>query len=319
MHIVWNHQNNTPGKVLRSRFFWVAKWYTWNFARQLQSDGDQASFQMRFLNYWNVNLNAGTNQESWNDRLTRGGPLALNPRGYFVNTNANTDGRKVVSLNGFITQNGCDCESGNRAWGFTVNYKPSSRLTVNSGPQWNHSRSEAQYIRTVVDATATNTYGSRYVFGGIEQRQLTLQTRVTALVTPRLSVTLFAQPLIATGDYQNFKELAAPRTFDFVRYGTPGHALALDGNTYTVSPDEAASAPTFTFANPDFNLTSLRVNAVMRWEPKPGSALYVAWTRLQDQRDTTRGDFALGRDLGTLFGNPGNDVLLVKMTYWIGR
>jgi hypothetical protein len=317
-HVVWTLQNNAPGKVLRSRFLWIAKWYTWNFNRELQSDGDQISFQMRFLNYWNLNLNAGTNQETLSDRLTRGGPLAISPAGSFLNVNGNTDSRKVVSFGAFTQFNGCDCEAWNRSWGVTVNYKPSSRLTINTGPQWNRQRQAAQYITTVTDPTATSTYGSRYVFGGLNQTQLTLQTRVTALLTPKMSLTLFAQPLLATGDYTAFKELAAPRTFDFIRYGTPGHALSFDGTTYTVSPDDSAGAPQFTFDNPDFNFKSLRVNAVLRWELKPGSTFYAVWTRQQVDSENP-GNFTLGRDMKALFKAPGDDVFLVKMAYWIGK
>jgi hypothetical protein len=60
------------------------------------------------------------------------------------------------------------------------------------------------------------------------------------------------------------------------------------------------------------------VNAVFRWEIKPGSTLYAVWTRQQeDNRDP--GHFVLGRDTGRLFTSPGDDVFLVKMAYWIGR
>jgi hypothetical protein len=321
MHVVWNLRNNTPGKVLRSRFIWVAKWYTWNFDRQLQSDGNQGSIQMTFLNYWYLNLNSGTNQWVQNDRLTRGGPSAASPSGAFVNVNGGTDSRKPLSVNSFYTKNWCDCEGGNYSTGLTFNFKPSPRLTISTGPNWNRNRQAAQYVRTVVDPTATATYGSRYVFGELEQSQLTLQTRVTTLLTPKVSLTLFMQPLMATGDYTQFKELAAPRTYDFVKYAETGaHAVSYDptARVYTVSPDTDAGAPTFTFNDPDFNLKSLRMNAVFRWELKPGSTFYAVWTRMQ-QDNRYPGDFALGRDAKAMFGAPGDDVFLVKMAYWIGH
>jgi hypothetical protein len=128
------------------------------------------------------------------------------------------------------------------------------------------------------------------------------------------------QPLLATGDYTQFKELAAPRTFDFVDYTDSGNRLiSFDSatNLYTVSPDAAAAAPSFTFANPDFNLKSLRLNAVFRWELKPGSTFYAVWTRQQDNRYP--GDFAFGRDASAMFRAPADDVVLVKMAYWIGH
>ena len=69
---------------------------------------------------------------------------------------------------------------------------------------------------------------------------------------------------------------------------------------------------------PDFNVQSLRVNAVLRWEFRPGSAAYVVWT--QRRRDGGNpGDFDLGRDLGDLFAAPADDVFMVKLAWWLGR
>jgi uncharacterized protein DUF5916/cellulose/xylan binding protein with CBM9 domain len=93
----------------------------------------------------------------------------------------------------------------------------------------------------------------------------------------------------------------------------------MPSNVYSVDPDGATgAAPAFTFDNPDFNLKSLKLNAVFRWEMKPGSTLYAVWTRQQkDERDPSH--FVFGRDTRRLFGAPGDDVFLVKLAYWIGR
>jgi hypothetical protein len=60
------------------------------------------------------------------------------------------------------------------------------------------------------------------------------------------------------------------------------------------------------------------VNAVLRYEFRPGSAAYLVWTdRRQDGRNP--GDPSFGRDLGQLFEAPGDDVLLMKVAWWFGR
>jgi hypothetical protein len=318
-HVVWTLQNNTPGRVLRSRFLWAAKWYTWNGNHDLQSDGDQLSFQARFLNYWQANVNVGTNRWTQNDQLTRGGPSSGKPGGGFINVNGNTDSRQPFWFSGFYSKNWCECDGGGYSTGVTVTYKPSSRLTLATGPNWNRNRQPAQYVTSVADATATNTYGGRYVFGELSQTQLTLQTRLTGLLSSKVSVTLFMQPLLAAGDYTRFKELAAPRTFDFVVYGDEGnHQLSFDPahDVYTVTPD--TGAPPFSFSNPDFNLKSLRMNVVFRWELKPGSTLYAVWTR-QQQDTSDPGSFALGRDARAMLSAHGDDVVLMKLAYWLGR
>jgi hypothetical protein len=175
-------------------------------------------------------------------------------------------------------------------------------------------------VRTVVDPTAAATYGSRYVFGTLDQRQLSGTTRVSVILTPRVSFRLYMQPLLATGDYDNFKELAQPRTFDFSHYGTGASTLNYDAATriYTADPDGSGEAPSFVFGNPDFNLKSLRVNTVFRWEVKPGSTFYAVWTR-QQQDLAYPGTFSPGRDVPRMFGAAGDDVVLVKFAYWLGR
>ena len=113
---------------------------------------------------------------------------------------------------------------------------------------------------------------------------------MNVIFSPRLSLQIYAQPLLASGDYHDFKELAVPRTFDFLHYGYGGSTPALDRATrvYTADPDGAAgAAPPITFDDPDFNFKSLRLNAVFRWELKPGSAFYAVWTRQQQDAPPT--------------------------------
>jgi hypothetical protein len=51
---------------------------------------------------------------------------------------------------------------------------------------------------------------------------------------------------------------------------------------------------------------------------KPGSALYAVWARQQVDQSNP-GVFTPGRDARALFGAPGDDVVLVKLAYWLGR
>jgi len=317
--VVWI-QGNKPRRFSRSRSMWVAKSWTWNYGREMQSDNVNGQASNTFMNYWAVGGNFGTRRRVLDDRLTRGGPSTANPGGGFWNVNGNSDSRRWLSMSGNYNKNWSDVGGWSRNASLSFNLKPSPRLTVSTGPQWNRSRQIAQYVTTVTDATATNTYGGRYVFGLLEQTQLTLTTRVSVIVTPTVSMQVYMQPLLAVGDYGDFKELAQPRTYDFVHYGVTAGSIAYDSLTrsYAVDPDGSGPAPGFTFNDPDFNFKSLRLNAVFRWEMKPGSALYAVWTR--QQVDVAHpGVFVPGRDARALLGARGDDVLLVKMAYWLGR
>ncbi len=319
-HVVFQIRDVTVRRFSRSRSAWIAKHWSWNFGRELQNDGLNYQMNWQFLNYWSVNGGGNFKWETLDDRLTRGGPSATNPSGGFWNANASSDQRQRVSIN--LNLNGTWSDVG--AWAENLNptltIKPSAGVNISLGPSWNRSRTMAQYVRSVVDPTAASTYGGRYVFGTLDQKQLSMTTRVNVVLSPTVSIQVFAQPLLAAGDYFDFKELAEPRTFNFRGYGTDGSTLAFDQarRSYSIDPDGAGAAPAFAFGDPDFNLKSLRVNAVFRWEIKSGSTLYAVWTR-QQQDFSNPGTFSPGRDWRAVAGAPSDDVVLFKMAYWFGR
>jgi Domain of unknown function (DUF5916)/Carbohydrate family 9 binding domain-like len=319
-HTVLFWRKTVPDRFTRARNVWVAKWYTWNFGRQLQGDGAITNGWMLFHNYWETYGGVGVRRRTQDDRLTRGGPSATAPAGGDWRIAMNTDWRSPVSWTVNTSRSWDEAGGWNSNTNVTVNIKPSARLTINTGPQLMRSRTVAQYVTSTTDATAAATYGGRYVFGRLAQTQLSFTTRATVVLSRNISIQVYAQPLLAEGNYTHFGELAAPRTFTFRTYGIGDSGIAFDPHTniYTVSPDGAMLAPSFTFTNPDFNTKSLRVNAVLRWELKPGSTFYAVWTRQQED-DRYPGEFKAGRDAGALFSAPGNDVFMVKMAYWIGR
>jgi hypothetical protein len=319
-HTVVMWRDVTPGRFIREWNAWGAKWWTFNFNRELQGDGWNTWSWVQFRNYWNVNGGVSGTRRVQDDRLTRGGPSAILPARWSWNLNLNSDSRKWLSVSSGVNRLWTDEGGWVKNAHLSLNFKPSPTLTVSTGPQWNEQWVIAQYVQSVTDPTAAATYGGRYVFGNLSQKQLTMTTRVNVILTPRLSIQVFAQPLVAVGDYQNFKELAAPRTFAFHSYGSGASLLSFDpaSGNYEIDPDGAGAASTFSFQNPDFNFKSLRVNAVFRWELKPGSTFYAVWTR-QQQDVAHPGHFSLGRDTSALLTAPGDDILLVKMAYWIGR
>jgi hypothetical protein len=319
-HVVFFTRNVTPGNTVRSRSWWIAKAWTWNFNRELQSDTIASNAFVTFVNYWTLGGGGNFNRRVLDDRLTRGGPSATLPANVFWNVNFGTDSRRALSANGFANGNNSESGAWRRTLGLTLNLKPSPMLTVSTGPQYSSSYTVAQYIDQFEDATAMEVYGGRYVFGEIDQKQLTLTTRVNVIFSPRHSLQVFTQPLIASGRYSNFKELARPRSYDFLEYADEGRSLSYNAadDEFTADPDGIGPAPALTFDNPDFSLKSLRLSAVFRWELKPGSALFAVWTRQQED-EAYPGTFALGRDTKALLTAAGDDVFLVKIAYWIGR
>jgi hypothetical protein len=138
-----------------------------------------------------------------------------------------------------------------------------------------------------------------------------METRVDWIFSPTLSLQLYAQPLFSSGDFLTYKQLAAARTYDFVELAPTAAGSRLyfdfDGDT----------APDLDFSDRDFNVRSLIGNAVLRWEYRPGSTVFLVWQRTQ-QSNAALGNFDLGRDVGDLFEAEADDRFIVKVNYWLG-
>jgi hypothetical protein len=201
-----------------------------------------------------------------------------------------------------------------------VTIRPTPALSLSASPAWTREFNEAQYVRSVADAAAAATYGSRYVFGELSQSEFSMSTRANLILGPKLSLQLYAQPLLSAGRYATFKEAAEPRTYRFTRYGLDAGAIEFDAaqNRYTVAPASDGSGRPFSLDNPDFNFKPLRVNTVLRWEFRPGSTMYVVWTQNREDEEPT-GRMAFGRDARTLFRAPGDNIFMVKVSYWLSR
>jgi hypothetical protein len=253
----------------------------------------------------------------WDDKLTRGGPTVIRPGNRGLQLGTSTDPRQRVVFSAGASYTARDYGASSAAVDVQLAWRPLPALTMTVGPTLRHNIVAAQYLATVADPLATRTYGSRYVFAGLDQTEVSMTTRVNVATSPRTSLQLYLQPLISAGDYGAIKEVAAPRTFDFLRYGIDVGTITSSGSRLTIDPDGAGPAVPFSIAQPDFNVRSLRLNAIFRWEFRPGSTLFVVWT--QQRRDSVpSGEFDLGSDASHLFNAPADDVVLVKVSYWFG-
>ena len=318
MHAGFVWLKPTPDAFSRSRNLIAVKWYAWNFAHEKMSDGVYVSGSATFRNYWSASAQFIAVADALSDRLTRGGPMMASPGAQSYGGSISSDGRKalVVSVNGGYETGRDDSWGANGS--ATVTFKPMPALTLEAGPAFMRGLSVAQYVRTVADPAAVATYGSRYVFGAIDQTEWSMTTRVNVMLSPRMSLQVFAQPLLSVGRYGDFKEAARPRTYEFVRYGQDAGTIAYsaEAGAYLVQPGGGGTP--FVIPNPDFNFKSLRVNAVYRWEFKPGSTLYLVWTQ-QREDYATQGRFGFNQDISSLMRAPSNNVVMAKVSYWFSR
>ncbi len=287
----------TPTRWYRSIFT------TFGGATEYNYDGDrtraalQTFFGWELPNYWNVRLMGIHDMPSFDDRLTRGGPV-VKRAGYDVaSLSVSTDARRSAVFDVAVeAARGIGDDTRHFAFTPGLALKPATNVFIQLSPSYRRSEDSQQYVTSVEDSTATAFFGTRYVFGFIETTEVSLTTRVNWTFTPNLTLQLYAQPFIASGDYSSFREFAAPRTLDMRVYGEDMGAISYDeeSSTYTVDPDANGPAEPFTFGNPDFTTSALRGTAVLRWEYRPGSTLFFVWTQERTGYDRV-GDFDFGR------------------------
>ncbi|MDT8342070.1 MAG: DUF5916 domain-containing protein [Longimicrobiales bacterium] len=287
--------------------------------------------QGEFQNFWGARLDLSVNPDTYSRTATRGGPVMMDPGSWRAALRLNTDRRQALNLSGNVSyRDGFDRSGSQFSVGGQVEVRPSPRLELSLGPEWSVQRDPAQYVTATDEVPFEPTFGRRYIFGDLDRRTLALETRANLSLSPTLTFQLFAQPQISSGDYLGYRQLAAASSFDFrdfqegVVVSTPGGGVGCQGgdicrtadNLWHVDLDRDGGAD-FDFSDRDFNFRSLVGNAVLRWEYRPGSTIFVVWQRRQSEFADV-GDFDLGRDLGALFDVPADDRFIVKVNYWLG-
>ena len=316
---------NTPQGIFRDKGVFAYSYHAWNLDNQAILHGGAIGADFTFTNFWSTGGRVGYRPETYDDRLTRGGPISLNPAYREASMYVNSDSRKRFSYGSEFYYSG-DL-SGVWATDFSVwtDFRPSTAVRIRLSPGWFRSFNTAQYVTTQIDGNVP-TFGSRYIFADLDQNTVLMTTRLDWTFSPTLSLELFAQPLLGAGDYTDYKEFRTPGKYDFDVYGEDKGTIQRGGTcgseesttAYLIDPDGAGPSSCFLLRDRDFNQGALRGNAVLRWEYRPGSTLFFVW---QQQRDafTPTGVFDFGRDAGELFSAPATNVFLVKATYWIGR
>jgi hypothetical protein len=303
-------------------------WSLGSWKRAFKRGMVSGSADVQFLNYWDLNLNARYSPQSMSESATRGGPLMVQPASLSFSLRGNTDRRSWFSVRPSVSYDdrrlgGYRFES---QMGFTV--RPAPSWLIELSPRYSAEREPAQYVSATDDVGYEPTFGRRYWFAELERRTVSLETRLNVAFTPKVTLQLYAQPLISSGNYLTYKQLQESETFDFDVFGE-GTALAAgedvscgsgrtcvsDGTRYVDYDGDGSSD--VSFSDRDFNIRSLRMNAVLRWEYRPGSTVFLVWQQSRRSREAT-GTFEFGRDLGRLWDVEPENLFIVKFTYWLG-
>ncbi len=286
---------------------WIYRWAGLNANHQLRwnTNGTKLDHMvnvnghMGLLNNWDVHLGATIANVSTTrcDRCTRGGPLLGNSPVFAPWGGFNSDARKPVSYGLWVNVN-----SGSAGHTYVYSYSPyvqfrsSTRLVASVGPYYEHANYDAQWFGNFTDAA----HVTHYAFAHLDQTTLAMTTRVNYTVSPTLTFEFYGQPFVTNGTYSSVREVSP----------TPeAHRYA---DRYVAFTPPAGSSTGFKYVQ-------LRTNAVVRWEFRPGSTMFVVW---QHGREDSAGQASTQswlRDYSDLFSLHPNNIFLLKMAYWLNR
>ena len=307
--------NEEPGRFLREWNIDVSSSAEWNYGGNRLGSRIELESSAELLNYWTGDLEMSRDFGGLDDRLTRGGPLTRAPALNNLSVSIESDSRKAWTIDAGI----------DREWGgigrstsvdIELGFKPAPNWNVSITPEWGRDRVRAQFVDAIADPLATATYQRRYVFADLVETEFSVAINANVTFTPDLTLSVFARPFIGSGKFGRPKELIAPRTFRFAHYDEIGTVEDL-GDELEIDPDGAGPAQSFEIDQENFVVRSLRGNAVLRWEWRPGSTLFLVWQQQREREIDQLSTLRFGRDLRALARIRPENVFMIKLSYWL--
>jgi len=339
-----SYRELTPGSLYRSYNVTIATFH--NFGHEaLDRPGSFQSWReahfagavnsnanITLANWWNVNGGLRWSPELMDRTATRGGPLMVAPSTLLGSLSVRTDDRRMLTLRPSLeVSRGQLGGSSEFRTSLLFGVRPSPRLEVELEPSWSRNQDAAQYVASTSVLPFSPTFGSRYLFGELEQRSISMETRLNVTFTPTLTLQLFAQPLLSSGDFITYRQLLEPKSYLFEDFRTGTFGVLADGGVscsggkICQDPETGRQHVDFdgdgraddSFSDRDFNVRSLRGNAVLRWEYRPGSTVFLVWQQRRSEEEAL-GTLDFARDLRALATSPTENVFILKVNYWLG-
>ena len=305
------YRETQPGKLFRNYNIGIGNEANWNFERMRRGLIPYMWGNVTLPNFWQVYADLLLETPGLSDRLTRGGPVMRTPRslGFSASVNNRSGARTGLGASFGVSNNELGGWSRNFSLGFSA--RPGTQLEINLSPGWSMSEEARQYV-TEEGGGRPETYGTRYIFARVKMNEVSARMRVNYTFTPKLTLETYLEPFAASGVYSRFGELRQPRDYDLLEYGTEGTTATRTADGATEVTD---GSQTFTIDNNDYNVRSLRSNAVLRWEWRPGSTMYLVWQ--QDRGGNRAIRSVRPGDLFNAFNTRGDSFFAIKLSYWI--
>jgi hypothetical protein len=275
------YRNLNPWWIFKETYHNFNFQSAWNFDGVNYDLSGNYNTDMVFRNYWEFAGGVTLQGEKYSDLETRGNGLWEWPVRPTLSWwfSLNTDGRKPLS---FCWNPGGGSDRGGTWWasyqGFSL--RPRSNMEFTAGVNYSRYMDALRWVDNV---------DTKSVFADLDNDEIFLEASASVVLNRNLSIQLSAEGLASGLDYDKYRYYRG-------------------GNSY---------ADADTVFNYDYNYSEMNSTLLIRWEYRPGSTIYLVWTRSRPEYDPTVGDLALSRDIKRLFSGDARNLFLIKASYWM--
>lgn len=284
-----------PGSWYRSGFGFIESEMHWTSGGLPSGSALRAHGGYTLRNNWGWALtyalgNPGT---QYCVSCARGGPALRMEPSHTFQVNVSGDARRpVIPQLEWAVGSGDGGRSWERRGSLGSELRVSTRLSASVSAAASRRTDNQQWIVNDGHFLSDTTH---YTFARLRQTTFSMTARASFTATPELTLQLYAQPFLSSGSYSHWRELDDPRAEDYAsRFRPYGGGATPNG----------------------FNVKQFNSNAVVRWEYRPGSTVFLVWQQGRSQDALNRGTFDMGRDYRDLFRAHPINTFLVKATYF---
>jgi hypothetical protein len=293
-------QFNKPGPFFRRLFWNFNEWNDWTTKGLPLEHAVNTNVHFELPNSWWVHAGGtlGGLGTVFCDRCARGGPALRTDE--FISPWGGIEGDSRWPVVPFVWVNYFRGDGGRST---RFNISPSLSFRAAAGWTWslgiNHTRNtdDRQHYGNFTDLAGV----PHHTFAHLEQRTTSISARVNFTASPTLTFQAYAEPFVSKGEFSDVRELDDPRARNY------------DDRFKPYADPAVASDPG------GFNAKQFRSNVVLRWEYRPGSALFLVWQQGREGNGADPRDQSFRGDLGRLFDSPANNTFLIKVSYWLDR
>jgi hypothetical protein len=268
--------------IVRNSWNNLNYYYSQNYQGVEFTKGGNFNTYIEFTNNWSLGGGVEMQAEKYSDDETRGRGLWEWPvvPTYSWWASLSTDPRKMITLN---LNPGSGGDRGGSWWAnyIGVDFRPRSNMEFSLGTNYFRNFRNTRWVTNPDDTTT--------IFADLDKDQISLSASASVMLNRNLSCQLSAEGLISGLDYRNYRPYL-------------GH------NQY---------GPVQTDYNYDFNWGALNSTFLIRWEYRPGSTIFVVWTRAKSDWDPNKNDLDFSRDFRRFFSTGSENLFLVKASYWL--